>query len=110
MRAALAALHEIAGADEMAADAAGDRRHDMGEFDVELRRFQRAFSLHLRGMRRLQGLAALIDDGIGDRAGSGPRSARGRVRVLPVRPWRARPDNWPSACSATASNGRGSIT
>ena len=38
-RAAVAALHEIAGADEMAADAAGDRRHHMGEFDVELAAF-----------------------------------------------------------------------
>ena len=49
-------------ADEMAADAAGDRRHHMAELDVELGRLQRAFGLHLGGVRRLQGLAALVDD------------------------------------------------
>ena len=41
----------------------------MGEFDVELGRLQRAFGLRLRGPCRLQGLAALVDDGVGDRLG-----------------------------------------
>ena len=41
----------------------------MGEFDVELGGLERAFGLHLGGARRLQGLAALIDDGIRYRLG-----------------------------------------
>src|ERR1700755_559649 len=53
----------------MAADAAGDRRYHMGEFDIELRGLQRAFGLGLGGTRRLQSLTALIDDLFGDRAG-----------------------------------------
>ena len=68
-RAALAALHQIAGTDEMPADPAGDRRQHMGEFDVELGRLQRAVGLRLGGPRRLQGLAALVDDGIRNRLG-----------------------------------------
>ena len=67
--AVVAALHEIADADEMAADAAGDRRHHMGELDIELGRLQRAFGDDLGGVRRLQGLAALVDDLFGDGAG-----------------------------------------
>src|SRR5437773_5986392 len=35
-RTALAALHEVARRDQMAADAAGDRRHHMRELDIEL--------------------------------------------------------------------------
>ena len=61
---ALAALHEIARRDEMAADATGDRRHHMRELDIELGGLERALGLHFRGARRLQGLAALVDDGI----------------------------------------------
>src|SRR4051795_13421520 len=53
----------------MAADATGDRRHHMGEFDIELCGFQRAFGLGLGGTRGLQRLTALIDDLFGDRAG-----------------------------------------
>src|SRR3954454_9083515 len=53
----------------MAADAAGDRRRHMGEFDIELCGLQRAFGLGLGGTRRLQRLTALIDDLFGDRAG-----------------------------------------
>src|SRR3954471_10333286 len=53
----------------MAADAAGDRRHHMGEFDIEPRGLQRAFGLGLGGTRRLQRLTALIDHLFGDRAG-----------------------------------------
>src|SRR5690242_1914878 len=53
----------------MAADAAGDRRHHMREFDIELCGLQRAVGLGLGGTRRLQLLAALIDDLFGDRAG-----------------------------------------
>ena len=41
----------------------------MGELDIELGGLQRAFGLRLGGMRRLQGLAALVDDLFGDRAG-----------------------------------------
>ena len=37
----------------------------MGELDIELGGLERAFGLHFRGVRRLQGLAALVDDGIG---------------------------------------------
>ena len=66
---ALAALDEIADADQMAADAAGHRRENVGEFDIELGSLQRAFGLRLRGVRRLQGLAALVDDGFGDCTG-----------------------------------------
>ena len=91
----------------MAADAAGDRRHHMGELDIELGRLQRAFGLHLGGVRRLQGLAALVDDGFGDGAGLDQGQARGRVRAWQAPPWRAHPTSWPSACTATASNGRG---
>src|SRR5437773_7976724 len=64
-RTALAALHEVARRDQMAADAAGDRRHHMRELDIELGGLERAFGLHFRGACRLQGLAALVDDGIG---------------------------------------------
>src|SRR4051794_6539404 len=53
----------------MAADAAGDRRHHVGEFDIELCGLQRAFGLGLGGTRRLQRLTALIDDLFGDCAG-----------------------------------------
>src|SRR5437773_5280756 len=53
----------------MAADTAGDRRHHMGEFYIELCGLQRAFGLGLGGTRRLQRLTALIDDLFGDRAG-----------------------------------------
>jgi hypothetical protein len=49
----------------MAADPAGDRRNHMGKFDVELGGLERAFGLHLGRVGRLQGLAALVDDGIG---------------------------------------------
>ena len=73
--AAVAALHEIADADEMAADPAGDRRQHMSELDIELGRLQRAFGLHLGGVRRLQCLAALVDDLIRRRRWSGPGSA-----------------------------------
>ena len=70
MRAAVvAALHEIADADEMAADPAGDRRQHVGELDIELGGLQRAFGHGLGGVRRLQGLAALVDDLFGDRTG-----------------------------------------
>ena len=41
----------------------------MGELDVELGGLERAFGLHLGGVGRLQGLAALVDDGIGHRLG-----------------------------------------
>ena len=41
----------------------------MGELDIELGGLERAFGLHFRGVRRLQGLAALVDDGIGHRLG-----------------------------------------
>src|SRR3954468_23202557 len=53
----------------MAADAAADRRHYMGEFNIELCGLQRAFGLGLGGTRRLQRLTALIDDLFGDRTG-----------------------------------------
>src|SRR3954452_24347722 len=53
----------------MAADPARDRRHHMGEFDIELCGLQRAFGPGLGGTRRLQRLTALIDDLFGDRAG-----------------------------------------
>src|SRR3954467_11237587 len=53
----------------MAADATGDRRHHMREFDIELCGLQRPFGLGLGGTRRLQRLTALIDDLFGDRAG-----------------------------------------
>ncbi|MBA7698797.1 hypothetical protein ES703_107479 [subsurface metagenome] len=67
--ASVRALHEVADADEMAADAARNRRLDVGELDIELRRLQRAIGLHLGSARRLQCLAALVDDGFGDGAG-----------------------------------------
>ena len=38
----------------------------MGEFDVELGRLEQAFGLRLRGFRRLQRLAALVDGGVRD--------------------------------------------
>jgi len=41
----------------------------VAELDIELRCFQRAVRLRLRGLRRLQRLAALVDNGIGDRLG-----------------------------------------
>ena len=41
----------------------------MGELDIELGRLQRAFGHGLGGVRRLQGLAALVDDLFGDRTG-----------------------------------------
>ena len=41
----------------------------MGELDIELGGLEHAFGLRLGGVRRLQGLAALIDDLFGDRAG-----------------------------------------
>ena len=41
----------------------------MGELDVELRGLERAFGLGFRCVRRLQGLAALIDDLFGDCTG-----------------------------------------
>ena len=53
----------------MAADAAGHRRQNMGEFDIEICRLQRAFGLHFRGVCGLQGLAALVDNGFGNGAG-----------------------------------------
>src|SRR3954470_7281392 len=53
----------------MAADAAGDRRHYVGEFNIELCGLQRAFGLGLGGTRRLQRLTALIHHLFGDRAG-----------------------------------------
>jgi hypothetical protein len=53
----------------MAADPATDRGNDVGKFDIELGRLQRAFRLQYRRMGRLQRLAALIDDGVGDRPG-----------------------------------------
>src|SRR4051812_4409085 len=53
----------------MAADTAGDRRHHMGELDVKLCQFQRAFGLGLGGSRRLQCLTALIDGLFGYSAG-----------------------------------------
>ncbi len=53
----------------MPADPAADRRHDMGEFDVELGRLEQAFGLGLRGLRRLQRLAALVDGGVRNRLG-----------------------------------------
>ncbi len=65
------------------------------EFDIELGGLERAFGLHLRGARRLQGLAALVDDGIGHRLGQVQRQGtvefalgefclRARVRQLAV--------------------------
>src|SRR3954468_21831967 len=53
----------------MRADPAGDRRHYMGEFDIELCGLQPAFGLGLGGTRRLQRLTALIDGLFRDRAG-----------------------------------------
>ena len=41
----------------------------MGELDIELGGLQRAFGHGLGGVRRLQRLAALVDDLFGDRAG-----------------------------------------
>jgi hypothetical protein len=41
----------------------------MAELDVELRRVQRTFGYGLGGVRRLQGLAALVDDLFGNSAG-----------------------------------------
>ncbi len=53
----------------MAADTAGDRRHHVGELDIELGCLERAFGDGFGGVRRLQGLAALVDDLFGDRTG-----------------------------------------
>ncbi len=53
----------------MTADPAADRGRDVGEFDVEMGCLQRARGLHLRGLCGLQGLPALIDNGIRDRLG-----------------------------------------
>ena len=47
----------------------------MGELDIELRRLQRALGHGLGGVRRLQGLAALVDDLFGDGAGLDQRQA-----------------------------------
>ena len=107
-RAAVAALHEIADADEMAADAAVDRRRDMGEFEIELGRLQRALGLDLGGLRRLQRLAALVDDAVRRRSGLVQLSARSSSRLASSALARASA-SWPSAWAATASNGRGSI-
>src|SRR3954447_10069561 len=53
----------------MAADAAADRRHYMGEFNIELCGLQRAFGLGLGGTRRLQRLTGLVDHLFGELAG-----------------------------------------
>src|SRR5437868_10344880 len=68
-RAALAALHEIACTDEMAADPAADRRRHVGKFDVELGGLQRTLGLQLSGLGGLQRLPTLIDNGIRNRLG-----------------------------------------
>ena len=86
--AVVAALHEIADTDEMAADAAGDRRHHVGEFDIELGRLKRAFGDSLGGKRGLHCLAALVDDLFGDRAGldklqAAIELALGKLRLCP---------------------------
>src|SRR4051812_30181943 len=52
----------------MTADAAGDRRQHMGEFDVELGGLQCTLGLRLSRMSRLQRLTALVDDLLRDRA------------------------------------------
>ena len=61
--------NEIADADEMAADAAVDRRHHVGELDVELGGLQRAFGDGLGGVGGLQSLTTLVDDLFGDCTG-----------------------------------------
>src|SRR4051812_41467667 len=72
----------------MAADAAGDRRHHMGEFDIELCGLQRALGLGLGGTRRLQRLTALIDGLFGHRAGlhEGQVAFEIALRKLPLGP------------------------
>jgi hypothetical protein len=57
----------------------------VGEFDIQLGRLQRAFGLHLGGMRGLQGLAALVDAGFGDGAG---RNQGQRALELALRQFR----------------------
>ena len=80
----------------------------MGEFDIELCGLQRAFGLGLGGTRRLQRLTALIDDLFGDRAGlhEGQAALEIALGKLPLARASA---SCPSACSTTASNGRGSM-
>src|SRR3954467_15263086 len=51
----------------MTADAAGDRRQHMAEFDVELGGLQCTLGLRLSRMSRLQSLTALVDDLLRDR-------------------------------------------
>ena len=80
----------------------------MGEFDIELCGLQRAFGLGLGGTRRLQRLTALIDDLFGDRAGLHEGQAALEI-ALGKLPLGARVGELPSACSTTASNGRGSM-
>ena len=53
----------------MAADPAGERGQHMGKFDIELGGFEHALGLQARRIGGLQGLAALVDDGVGDRLG-----------------------------------------
>ena len=52
--AALAAAHQVSDAHEVVADAAGDRRRDVGELDVELRRADRGLARLDRGRRHLE--------------------------------------------------------
>src|ERR1700730_1516397 len=53
----------------------------MGELDVELRRLQRAFGYGLGGVRRPQGLAALVDDLVGESAGLGQGQGAGELAL-----------------------------
>ena len=60
----------------------------MGELDIELGGLERAFGLHLGGVGRLQGLAALVDDGIGHGLGlvqgqGAIEFALGKLRLCP---------------------------
>ena len=69
--------------------------------------FSAPSAMDLGGVRGLQGLAALVDDLFGDRALD---QAQPTIESRLASSALARAsDNWPSACSATASNGRESI-
>jgi hypothetical protein len=61
-RSAIAAVHQVSDADEMASDASGDGRGDLREFDVEQRTLQGAFGLLGSRLALLQLLPALVYD------------------------------------------------